>query len=521
MPSPTNWLPCSSRSGSSTRSRGATTSPPTSSPPGAADNRMSMRTTTSTRRPLRFEPDEVRAGLSDLRGRISRRLGGAPIASLLVARIDEYLRVIDLLEARGTPAFSPIAVGAVRRRRRRAAPGRSDPGEPRPADGRRADQHRPRRVGTARGRIVHGRRGRRHPRRAAGVACAADELRVIIDDGIIADAAAGGDYIKLRADAMFSARDLRVLEVHEGWVHVATTLNGRHQPWCTFLGKGTPSTTSTQEGLAVFTEITTMSSTPDRLRKVTRRILAIKMADEGGTFLDVYRWFVDEGLSTGRRVDVLGAGVPRQHAGGRAVHQGPGVHTRVPRGLRLHAARRAARAARPTAAAVRRQAGRARDRRARPARRGGSARTAGEAAATRRRHQRARVVDGVLQPAEPDRSGPDGDPPRRGPRLKVARHLRSSSSWRTRTRQNPSVWFRNNSEGPPCLNRQYVPTGVRRVCGGAGRTCRPHTRRRRRHSCDATPARRTARRSRRRGERRVVLRQGVPVTDRLARGHHP
>jgi hypothetical protein len=100
-----------------------------------------------------------------------------------------------------------------------------------------------------------------------------DELRVVLDDGIVADAAAGGDCIKLRADAMFSTRDLRVLEVHEGWVHVATTLNGRHQPWCTFLGKGTPSTTSTQEGLALVTEITTMSSRPDPLRKVTRRAL--------------------------------------------------------------------------------------------------------------------------------------------------------------------------------------------------------------------------------------------------------
>lgn len=124
-----------------------------------------------------------------------------------------------------------------------------------------------------------------------------DQVRVIIDDGIIADAAAGGDYIKLRSDARFSDRDLRILEVHEGWVHVATTLNGRSQPWCTFLGKGTPSTTSTQEGLAVFTEITTMSSSPDRLRKVTRRMLAIQMAHEGATFLDVFGWFRDEGLT--------------------------------------------------------------------------------------------------------------------------------------------------------------------------------------------------------------------------------
>ncbi len=250
----------------------------------------------ATRRPLRFEPDEVRAGFIDLRTRISSGLGGAPVAGLLVARIDEYLRVIDMLEARGTPAFSPIAAelyGGIDDELHPDGPTLADLGVLMDDALTRID------LGAWQPPEEHehtAETGVAILRDRLASVCG-DELRVIIDDGIVADAAAGGDYIKLRADAMFSARDLRVLEVHEGWVHVATTLNGRHQPWCTFLGKGTPSTTSTQEGLAVFTEITTMSSTPDRLRKVTRRVLAIKMAQEGGTFLDVYRWFVDEGLA--------------------------------------------------------------------------------------------------------------------------------------------------------------------------------------------------------------------------------
>ena len=250
----------------------------------------------SSRRPLRFEPADVRNGLTSLRSRVTRRLGGAPIERLLSGRIDEYLRVIDLLEARGTAAFSAIAselYGGIDDELHPGGPTLAELGavmddaltsidlgvwEP-------PDDH-----------VYTAEAGVDILRDRLAPVCG-DELRVMIDDGIIADAAAGGNYIKLRADAMFSARDLRVLEVHEGWVHVATTLNGRHQPWCTFLGKGTPSTTSTQEGLAVFTEITTMSSTPDRLRKVTRRVMAIKMADEGGTFLDVYRWFVGEDLT--------------------------------------------------------------------------------------------------------------------------------------------------------------------------------------------------------------------------------
>jgi uncharacterized protein (TIGR02421 family) len=122
-------------------------------------------------------------------------------------------------------------------------------------------------------------------------------VRVVVSDGIVADAAAGSDYIKLRKDALFTERDLRVLEVHEGWVHVGTTLNGRAQPTCTFLSKGTPSTTVTQEGLALFTEIVTASSHPARLRRVVDRIRGIAMAENGATFRDVYECFVDEGRS--------------------------------------------------------------------------------------------------------------------------------------------------------------------------------------------------------------------------------
>ena len=51
-------------------------------------------------------------------------------------------------------------------------------------------------------------------------------VTVVVSDDMVADAAAGADTIKLSQQAMFSERDLRYLEVHEGWVHVGTTLNG-------------------------------------------------------------------------------------------------------------------------------------------------------------------------------------------------------------------------------------------------------------------------------------------------------
>ena len=40
------------------------------------------------------------------------------------------------------------------------------------------------------------------------------KVRVVVSDNIVADASAGAEAIKLRADAMFSARDLKVLEVN-------------------------------------------------------------------------------------------------------------------------------------------------------------------------------------------------------------------------------------------------------------------------------------------------------------------
>lgn len=122
-------------------------------------------------------------------------------------------------------------------------------------------------------------------------------VKVKISDGIVADAAAGADTIKIRSGIMFSERDLRVLEVHEGWVHIGTTMNGLAQPICTFLSKGTPSASITQEGLAIITEIFTFASYPGRVRRLTNRIKAIYMAEQGANFIDVFNFFREQGLS--------------------------------------------------------------------------------------------------------------------------------------------------------------------------------------------------------------------------------
>ncbi len=124
-------------------------------------------------------------------------------------------------------------------------------------------------------------------------------VKVVLSDGIVSDAAAGSDQLKLNQDVMFSHRELEILEVHEGWIHIGTTFNGMQQKYLTFMAKGTPSSTITQEGLAVLTEIVTLRSTPDRLRKLINRIRAVTLATEGADFIEIYRYFLDKGVNAG------------------------------------------------------------------------------------------------------------------------------------------------------------------------------------------------------------------------------
>jgi uncharacterized protein (TIGR02421 family) len=122
-------------------------------------------------------------------------------------------------------------------------------------------------------------------------------IQVVLSDGILADAAAGAECIKIRSGARFSKREIRVLEVHEGWVHLGTTLNGLSQPTCTFLSKGPPSSTVTQEGLAIIMEIFTFSSNPERLQRLIDRVKTINMVEQGADFLDVFNFFKEQGVS--------------------------------------------------------------------------------------------------------------------------------------------------------------------------------------------------------------------------------
>jgi len=118
-----------------------------------------------------------------------------------------------------------------------------------------------------------------------------------ISDGILADASAGGDVVKIKEGAKFSLRDIDILEVHEGWVHIGTTQNGVHQNVAKWLSKGPPRCSATQEGLAVIMEIFTFRTYPKRARHINDRILGIDKAEDGANILELIEFYRTEGYT--------------------------------------------------------------------------------------------------------------------------------------------------------------------------------------------------------------------------------
>ncbi|MFJ1269755.1 flavohemoglobin expression-modulating QEGLA motif protein [Legionella lytica] len=252
------------------------------------------------KKPLPFnvhdKQEEFRLILRDAQNQLGQY---STVTRLIRRQCEEYSRASQMLAARGTPAFSELAMELY-----------GSPNDVFYAGGPRMSQ-----MGTLlfdvlsdlsiqlqsdadvkhytpqqAQEILQARLGAffdKHPGR----------VTVMVSDDMVADASAGADSIKLSQQAMFSERDLRYLEVHEGWVHVGTTLNGSMQPNCFFLSKGSPSSSVIQEGLAVITEIVTFSSYPGRMLKITNRVIALDKVTQGANFVDIYRYFIECGLT--------------------------------------------------------------------------------------------------------------------------------------------------------------------------------------------------------------------------------
>lgn len=235
-------------------------------------------------RPLPFDPATTHAELDRLNHDTRDQLGtDHPAARLLLKAIREANLTVRLVEARGTPAF-----GELTRELYGTTCGQSWPGELAAVlepllDSLPADSS-PSLSATAAAADLAA--------RFASYFGPSTGVRVTLCPAIAADAAAGNGYLKLRAAATFSPTDVRMLEVHEGWAHLGTTLNARLQPVLPALGWCSPSATRTQEGLAVFLELVTGAAGRARVRKVLNRATAVAMAETGADFRDVYRHFL-------------------------------------------------------------------------------------------------------------------------------------------------------------------------------------------------------------------------------------
>ncbi len=251
-------------------------------------------------RPLPFDAreknEEFRLILRDTQNQLGQY---SPITRLIKRQCDEYVRAVQMLAARGTPAFCELAMELY-----------GSPDDVFYAGGPRLSQ-----LGTLLFDMLTAldvqlqsdadvkRYTAEQAQEILQVRLSAffdqhpGSVTVMVSDDMVADASAGADSIKLSSQVMFSDRSLKYLEVHEGWVHVGTTLNGAMQPYCSFLSKGPPSCSVIQEGLAVLTEVITFSSYPGRMRKITNRVIALDKVTQGADFLDIYRYFIDCGLT--------------------------------------------------------------------------------------------------------------------------------------------------------------------------------------------------------------------------------
>lgn len=263
-----------------------------------AERLPDINTHTYQQRALNFEPAELRHAFSQLQRDIVRQLGQlSPITLLMSRACREYRDVIRMLESRGTPDFHEFSVELY---------GHPDDvfhaGEPtlselarllrQPLSGLLSTDALPEESKDIDAADAVVKLQQQLDSSMNGLT-----VQVTLSDGIVSDASAGSDRIKLNQGVKFSQRELDILEVHEGWIHVGTTQNGLAQPYLTSLSKGIPSATITQEGLAVLTEIITMRSTPRRLDKLVRRIDAVATAADGADFIEVYRQNLVHGMS--------------------------------------------------------------------------------------------------------------------------------------------------------------------------------------------------------------------------------
>jgi uncharacterized protein (TIGR02421 family) len=249
-------------------------------------------------KPLGFVVADKVKELQDLEFHIQSQLGKmSPLSQLMQRNCHEYQLVLRMLEARGTSDFGECARQLYGSSTDAFYVGGPDltnlatllnAALPSLLLQTESEADRKRHTGTEAAAILQ-------ERLATYFNDPNEPITVEVSDDMVADAAAGAEVLRIKRSALFSDRDIRILEVHEGWVHLGTTMNGRRQPCCSFLSKGTPSSTITQEGLALITEVFTFSASPLRIKRICDRITSVNMAEKGANFIEVFNYLREQG----------------------------------------------------------------------------------------------------------------------------------------------------------------------------------------------------------------------------------
>ncbi|WP_041523072.1 flavohemoglobin expression-modulating QEGLA motif protein [Gilvimarinus agarilyticus] len=248
--------------------------------------------------PLPFDRHKLTDSFIELERDVVRQLGAQDaLGRILRDTINQYRLVLEMLGSRGTARFGELS------RRLYGSPSDCITGDNKTLLEVGQELCRVFSLPAAAQLTPSGKRQLNATEATAYLSTRMDEyftpgtVNVTLSDDIVSDAAAGGDCLKLNRRSIFTPQDLNVLEVHEGWVHIGTTLNGRAQPWASWLSVGSPRITAIQEGMAVLMETLTFSSFPKRAQRVSDRVVAVDMAERGADFVELYRFFRERGDS--------------------------------------------------------------------------------------------------------------------------------------------------------------------------------------------------------------------------------
>jgi uncharacterized protein (TIGR02421 family) len=122
------------------------------------------------------------------------------------------------------------------------------------------------------------------------------ELEIVRDPKLSAKVICGRTKLRVREGAHFGLAEAEGLWLHEVETHALTAQNGAAQKRFPLLKSGGPRTTRTQEGIAVFSELYGGALSSPRLLRIAQRVRLVGMAEEGASFLDLYRVLLERGL---------------------------------------------------------------------------------------------------------------------------------------------------------------------------------------------------------------------------------